>query len=61
MVAKKTTPRAAVNPTFTFKKEWIFDPVPPWLRLDRAAQTKINQLKDQFVKQINEQLKTGQR
>ena len=58
MVAKKiVTP---VNPRFVFKKEWIFDPVPPWLRLDRATLTKINQLKTDFTKQVNEALKKAQ-
>jgi hypothetical protein len=60
MVAKKQVSRT-VNPIFQFRKEWIFDPVPPWLRLDRAAITKINQLKEQFTKQINETLKQAQR
>ena len=59
MVAKKTA--AAVNPRFVFKKEWIFDPVPPWLRLDRATQTRINQLKTDFIKQVNEALEAAQR
>jgi hypothetical protein len=60
MVAKKK-PSQTVNPLFQFKKEWIFDPVPPWLKLDRAATTKINQLKADFAKQINETLKQAQR
>lgn len=60
MVAKKTT-KATVNPVFQFKKEWIIDPVPPWLRLDRATLTRINQLKTDFTKQINDQLKKAQR
>lgn len=60
MVAKKQISRT-VSPVFQFRKEWIFDPVPPWLRLDRTTVTKINQLKDQFTKQINETLKQAQR
>jgi hypothetical protein len=60
MVAKKK-PSQTVNPLFQFKKEWIFDPVPPWLKLDRAALAKINQLKADFAKQINETLKQAQR
>jgi hypothetical protein len=59
MVTKKTT--ATVNPIFQFKKEWIIDPVPPWLRLDRATLVKINQLKADFTKQINETLKQAQK
>jgi hypothetical protein len=59
MVAKKQ--KREVNPLFQFKKEWIFDPVPPWLKLNRDALTKINQLKTDFAKQINETLKKAQR
>lgn len=59
MVAKKKG--KTVNPIFQFKKEWIFDPVPPWLVLDRAALAKINQLKTDFAKQINETLKQVQK
>jgi hypothetical protein len=58
MVAKKTV--QAVNPRFIFKREWIFDPVPPWLKLDRATITKINQLKTDFEKQVNAALKKAQ-
>lgn len=58
MVAKKTVP--AVNPRFIFKREWIFDPVPPWLKLDRATIQKINQLKTDFEKQVNAALKKAQ-
>lgn len=58
MVAKKTV--RAVNPRFIFKREWIFDPVPPWLKLDRATITKINQLKTDFEKQVNAALKKAQ-
>lgn len=59
MVAKKTV--QAVNPRFVFKKEWIFDPVPPWLRLDRGVLTRIQQLKTDFTKQVNEILEAAQR
>jgi hypothetical protein len=58
MVAKKTS--KAVNPKFVFKKEWIFDPVPPWLKLDRATLTRINQLKTDFAKQVNAALNKAQ-
>jgi len=58
MVAKKKP--ATVKAVFQFKKEWIVDPVPPWLRLDRATLTKINQLKTDFTKQVNEALKKAQ-
>jgi hypothetical protein len=59
MVAKKTA--TTVNPIFQFRKEWIFDPVPPWLKLDKNALTKINQLKNDFAKQVNETLKQAQK
>ena len=59
MVAKKK--QEVVNPLFQFKKEWIFDPVPPWLKLNRDALSKINQLKADFAKQINDTLKKAQR
>jgi hypothetical protein len=44
-----------------FKKEWVFDPVPPWLKLDRATLTKIKQLKTDFTKQVNEALDAAQK
>lgn len=59
MVAKKTA--RDISPRFLFKKEWIFDPVPPWLRLDRGTLTRINQLKTDFIKQVNEALEAAQR
>lgn len=49
-----------INPRFVFKKEWIFDPVPPWLKLDRNTLTKINKLKTDFTNQVNEALKAAQ-
>lgn len=57
--AKKKSAAAAISPRLVFRKEWIFDPAPPWLRLDRAALTRINQLKTQFVKQVNEVIVKG--
>lgn len=44
---------ATLSGVLVFKKEWIFDPPPPFLRLDKAAMTKINQLKTDFVKRVN--------
>ena len=55
------TRKAAVNPRFVFKKEWVFDPVPPWLKLDRATLTKIKQLKTDFTRQVNEALEAAQK
>jgi hypothetical protein len=61
MVAKKKPiTRPQVAPALIFRKEWIFDPAPPWLKLNRAALTRINQLKTQFAKDINEVIAKGQ-
>ena len=51
---KKAITRPPVAAALIFRKEWIFDPAPPWLRLNKAALTRINQLKTQFAKDINE-------
>jgi ethanolamine ammonia-lyase large subunit len=60
MVAKKTI-KATVARPFVFRKEWVFDEVPPWVILDRTAQSKIKQLKDQFIKEVNAAIAKGQR
>jgi hypothetical protein len=60
MVAKKIT-ATKIGKAFVFKKEWVFDEVPPWLRLDRATLSRIKQLKDQFVKDVNAELAKGQK
>lgn len=57
---KKPKARAQVASALIFRKEWIFDPAPPWLRLNRAALSRINQLKTQFTKDINEVISKGQ-
>jgi hypothetical protein len=57
---KKAITRPQVAPALVFRKEWIFDPAPPWLRLNRAALSRINQLKTQFAKDINEVIAKGQ-
>lgn len=49
-----------LSAALVFKKEWIFDPAPPWLRLNRAALARINQLKTQFAKDVNEVIARGQ-
>ena len=43
-----------------FKKEWIFDPGPEALGLNRAAVTKVNQLKTTFAKNVNAIIAKGQ-
>jgi hypothetical protein len=60
MATKKAGKRAPTTAAFIFKKEWIFDPV-PWLKLNREAITRINQLKTDFAKKANEIIKQGQR
>lgn len=60
MVAKKTTKGTIARP-FIFKKEWVFDEVPPWLRLDRSTWTRIQRLKTQFVKEVNAAIAKGLR
>ena len=60
MVAKKKISVTVARP-FVFRKEWVFDEVPPWVRLDRAALTRIKQLKTQFIKEVNAELAKGQR
>jgi len=57
--AKGKASAAGLNTALVFKKEWIFDPPPPFLKLDRAALAKINQLKADFVKRVNEVIRQG--
>jgi hypothetical protein len=57
--AAKKKSSAALSSALVFKKEWIFDPPPPFLRLDKAALVKINQLKTDFVKRVNEVIRGG--
>lgn len=52
--------KGKLSSALIFRKEWIFDPGPPFLRLDRAALVKINQLKTDFTKRVNEVLRQGQ-
>lgn len=61
MVAKKKITATKIGNAFVFRKEWVFDEVPPWVRLDRATLSRIKQLKDQFVKEVNAELAKGQR
>jgi hypothetical protein len=57
-MAKRAAPKA---PVLMFKKEWIFDPGPEFLRLNRAAVSRVNQLKTTFTKNVNAIIKQGQR
>ena len=57
-MAKKAAPK--LNRALVFRKEWIFDPGPDVLGLNRAAVAKVNQLKTTFTKNVNEVIKQGQ-
>jgi hypothetical protein len=61
MVAKKQITAAKIGKAFVFKKEWVFDEVPPWVRLDRATLSRIKQLRDAFVKEVNAELAKAQK
>jgi hypothetical protein len=56
-MAKKAAARPSI---LVFKKEWIYDPGPEWLNVNRAALAQINKLKVQFAKEVNEAIKAGQ-
>jgi hypothetical protein len=60
MATKKTPGKGKLAASLIFKKEWIFDPAPPWLKLNRDARTRINQLKTQFTKEVNKVIVRGQ-
>lgn len=62
MAAKKapSTKAAPVAAILKFKKEWIFDPPPEFLRVNKATLARINQLKNEFVANVNEAIKAGQ-
>jgi hypothetical protein len=59
MATKKKVANAIASP-FVFRKEWVFDEVPPWVLLNKAAISKIQQLKTQFVKEVNAAIVKGQ-
>ena len=56
-MAKKAAARPSI---LVFKKEWIFDPGPEWLQVNRTTAAQIEKLKTQFAKDINEAIKAGQ-
>jgi hypothetical protein len=43
-----------------FRIEWIFDPGPEFLKINRVAQAQLNQLKSDFTKRANEVISKGQ-
>jgi hypothetical protein len=61
MATKKKAAKGGTLPaSLKFKKEWIFDPPPPFIRIDRIAQQRINQLKTDFVNKVNEVISKSQ-
>lgn len=59
MATKKKAGKVASQ--FVLKKEWVFDEVPPWVRIDKAAWARIQALKTKFIKEVNAELSKGQR
>lgn len=57
-MAKKSARK--LSSALLFKKEWIFDPGPEWFRINRAATTRVNQLKNDFTKRVNNAIRQGQ-
>jgi hypothetical protein len=55
---KKAKPR--LNRALVFRREWIFDPGPDILGLNRAGFAKVNQLKARFTQNVNAVIKQGQ-
>jgi hypothetical protein len=59
-MAKKKKAATRLNRALVFRKEWIFDPGPDILGLNRAAVSKVNQLKTRFTQNVNAVIKQGQ-
>lgn len=59
MATKKKSAKGKIAAPFIFRKEYVFDEVPPWLNLNRAAISKLQQLKTQFVKEVNATIAKG--
>ena len=49
-----------LSAALVFRKEWIFDPGPDILGLNRAGFAKVNQLKARFTQNVNAVIKQGQ-
>ena len=61
MATKKPAKSSApTSSALRFRIEWIFDPGPEYLRINRAAQAQLNQLKNDFTKRANEVIVKGQ-
>ena len=61
MATKKKAAKGKLTSAFVMKKEWVFDEVPPWLRIDRAAWSRIQALKTKFIKEVNAEIAKAQR
>jgi hypothetical protein len=61
MATKKKAAKATLARAFVFKKDYVYDEVPPWVNIEKAAWAKIQQLKTAFIKDVNAQLSKGQR
>ena len=59
MVAKKQVPSKAQGRN-TMRIEWVFDPGPQWMNINKAALAKINQMKKDFVTNVNKEIAKGQ-
>lgn len=60
MVTKKTATQAN-RVRAVMKIEWVVDPGPEIFNINKAALTKINQLKKDFVANVNKEIAKGQR
>lgn len=61
MATKKKAAKATLAKAFVFKKDYVYDEVPPWVGIDKSAWAKIQQLKTKFINDVNAQLAKGQR
>ena len=60
MATKKKAAKGKLASVFLIKKEWVFDEVPPWVRIDKSAWARIQALKTKFIKEVNAELAKGQ-
>jgi hypothetical protein len=61
MATKKKAAKATLAKAFIFKKDYVYDEVPPWVSIDKSAWAKIQQLKTKFINDVNSQLGKGQK
>jgi hypothetical protein len=58
MATKKKAGKLASQ--FVLRKEYVFDEVPPWIKIDKVAWARIQALKTKFIKEVNAELAKGQ-